>query len=397
LKVFKELGYQTAVISAGDLHVEGLGQFYEGLKPDFLFDYGKASAEFKEKYEVHSWGGAEEGALRIWEKWQAGLGEKGVPTFTLFLGISTHHPYRVPKSFKGPFEEGEQDSLGRYLNAIAYNDQILGEISKKLEAMGAILGVTGDHGEAFGDRHANNFLHKSALFEENLRTFLVLAFPGLIPQVSRSQSPWVSSIPGSVGQVAASLQELVEAAQPNSMRKLRGEARPGQSPVHSEAPSSLDAEATRSLGLPSLLSTRDAPEGQADPLLLYFQKSVEPEVLGIRVGSEKFLIERRAWPEVLQSAQLYNLDNDPVEKSNLLLDQKFLVAHQERLRIYYQAVLEWYAGANASFLKNQDSPARRLLSPTQVVQPAYELLSFGVRGPQGEFRARETDFILGRK
>ncbi len=34
--------------------------------------------------------------------------------------------------------------------------------------------MTGDHGESFGDRHANNFVHKERIYDENIREFLLL-------------------------------------------------------------------------------------------------------------------------------------------------------------------------------------------------------------------------------
>ena len=74
----------------------------------------------------------------------------------------------------------------RYIASLRYTDASLGKLQSQLQAMGlasrTLFVISGDHGEAFGaagGHHANNFLHKNHVYEENIGSFLLLHGPAL--------------------------------------------------------------------------------------------------------------------------------------------------------------------------------------------------------------------------
>lgn len=63
-------------------------------------------------------------------------------------------------------------------SSISFTDQLLRDLAGEVERMGAsedtLLVVIGNHGEAFGDLHPDNFTHKNYLYEENVGNFLMI-------------------------------------------------------------------------------------------------------------------------------------------------------------------------------------------------------------------------------
>jgi arylsulfatase A-like enzyme len=105
----------------------------------------------------------------------------------MYLPIAGHHPYEVP----GEAEASDGSEQGRYLNALRYADDALGQLVDGLKKRGVytntLFVIYGDHGEAFG-QHDGNFGHTFFLYEENVRVPLVIAAPGLITAPIRVDS-----------------------------------------------------------------------------------------------------------------------------------------------------------------------------------------------------------------
>ena len=80
-----------------------------------------------------------------------------------------------------PFEDRARWS--RYWNALHYTDAMVGRLLDALAERGlledTLILVTGDHGEGFGRWHDGNFAHGPHLYEESVKTFLMVSTPGL--------------------------------------------------------------------------------------------------------------------------------------------------------------------------------------------------------------------------
>lgn len=100
------------------------------------------------------------------------------PFFITFRTGMTHYPY-----FPGndPQQYVEDEKHNRYLNAVRVGDQAFGKIMEYLTDADLIdstlVVAVGDHGEAFGEH--GNYLHGSAIYEENVHVPFVLVNPKL--------------------------------------------------------------------------------------------------------------------------------------------------------------------------------------------------------------------------
>src|SRR5439155_26671995 len=90
-----------------------------------------------------------------------------------------HHPYFTPE----PHPFTEKTDRNRYMNALHYADQSLGELIEGMQRLGkyenSVFVICGDQGEAFG-QHPGNFGHTLFIYEENVRVQFLIAAPGSI-------------------------------------------------------------------------------------------------------------------------------------------------------------------------------------------------------------------------
>ncbi len=131
-RVLNQHHYKTALISAGFLDFEGIGEFYRGI------------------------------------------------------------------GYEGPFP-GNND-WGKYGNVLHYNDHIIGRLVEALRRRerldNTVIVISGDHGQAFGRRHARNFAHRNFLYEENIRNFLIVL------DFARIAGPLIVDRTGFIGDIA---------------------------------------------------------------------------------------------------------------------------------------------------------------------------------------------------
>ncbi|MBI2395239.1 MAG: sulfatase-like hydrolase/transferase [Deltaproteobacteria bacterium] len=99
----------------------------------------------------------------------------GKPLFLWVHLFEPHEPYVAHEAH--PFGDAELD---RYDSEIAAADAGLGAIVKSFRATrpGAVVIVSADHGEAFGEHGAR--YHGTTVFEEQVRVPLVISAPGLV-------------------------------------------------------------------------------------------------------------------------------------------------------------------------------------------------------------------------
>ncbi|MCX6611194.1 MAG: sulfatase-like hydrolase/transferase, partial [Acidobacteria bacterium] len=149
----QNLGYTTGLFSSQYLHFEDMDDLLEQGGYDHFQDFDRDLANLDKEKSIHSWGAREE--------------------------VASHHPYGAPTDYRAPFSG--KDDLSQYLNSVHYTDGAIGYLMASLARKGllqdTVFVITGDHGEAFGDRHKMNLVHKNFLYEENVRSFVLMFDP----------------------------------------------------------------------------------------------------------------------------------------------------------------------------------------------------------------------------
>jgi len=165
-------GYRTALFHSGRFMYLGMEDVIHDRGYEQLFDAGAIGGQHESSFGVE-----EPATVERMLEWLKQL-PADEPFFLTYLPTAGHHPYLTPEP--GPFSD-ESDAQ-RYLNALHYGDQALGQLIEGMKKLGryenSLFVFCGDHGEAFGE-HAGNFGHTLYLYEENVRVPLVMFAPGL--------------------------------------------------------------------------------------------------------------------------------------------------------------------------------------------------------------------------
>jgi arylsulfatase A-like enzyme len=128
--------------------------------------------------------------IDVLERWLADGGDE--PLFVWLHLFDPHTPYAPPPRFLerqlaplatsggGDAAEGQDLELergrARYRAEIDYTDSLIGRVLAHPRLAGAIVALTGDHGESLGE-HGIRFRHQE-VYPDTLRVPLVLAWPG---------------------------------------------------------------------------------------------------------------------------------------------------------------------------------------------------------------------------
>ncbi|QKD04586.1 sulfatase-like hydrolase/transferase [Mesorhizobium loti] len=95
------------------------------------------------------------------------------PFFAVMFTAMTHYPYFTDSE---QVHYSDDEKFNAYLNALKIGDQALGQILDSLKQSGkldsTLVVILGDHGEAFGEH--GNYVHASALYEENIHIPLIM-------------------------------------------------------------------------------------------------------------------------------------------------------------------------------------------------------------------------------
>ncbi len=294
---FGEAGYGTALFSSQLLQFENMDGFYRQLDWDHFYEFGQLEEDEQELHRLNSWGGEELNTLDRIFAWIEQR-DHTRPFFVQYLNVATHHPYTAPEGYLGP--ASGDDRLPRYQNALHYTDRVIAELVTRLQQRGldqnTLIAITGDHGQAFADRHANNLTHKNYLYEENVKNFLFLYHPAW------NHAPVVSHRVASIGSIHPTLLGLT-----------------GHPPMDAAHPDLFD------------------PEFDSKPV--FFYKNAYPEKWGLRYGKWKYIATRDD-----NEVELYDLDADPTEQHNLAEQYR---PHLGELRA---AVQQWYLQTNDRFV-----------------------------------------------
>jgi arylsulfatase A-like enzyme len=332
-------GYATGCFYPAFESYENLDRFYGSMSLDRHVSADVLDPAFVEAHRISSWGMEERPFAEMAADWAASVKQ---PFFLTFLTLSTHHPYATPPGWNGPFPGN--DGPERYGNALHYTDAMIHELLARLDAHGlledTIVAVTGDHGEAFAERHVGNLAHNNRIYEENVRSFLLLAAP------RRPIAPLRTDRVGSMGDVMPTLLDLVGGSAP-----------------------SLDVPGQ------DLLSEDYAPR------TVYFHKNIYPAQWGLRDGRWKFIEKEQGEHE----PELYDLDSDPFEQKNLAGERPAMVA------VCHKKCAGWFVSAHADFVDHLEgfTMGRPLLRAEDVTTTGAKLLLFGRMLPDGRFEALE--------
>jgi arylsulfatase A-like enzyme len=100
----------------------------------------------------------------------------------IYISFAAHFPYfDYGEDYRIRKDDGRL--INRYYNNLSLLDHMIKRIYKHLKEQGlldrTILVIMGDHGQAFGQHHPNNFMHYRYSYNENLETPAILYQPAL--------------------------------------------------------------------------------------------------------------------------------------------------------------------------------------------------------------------------
>jgi len=114
----------------------------------------------------------------------------GDPTLVMFLGVTPHHQYLAPTRY-GLKHFADKPGLGRYMNAIRYDDFWTRNIVEMYKELGlyenTIFVIYGDHGEGFAEH--GRYQHDGVIWEEGLRVPLIVHDPQSFDGGARVEGP----------------------------------------------------------------------------------------------------------------------------------------------------------------------------------------------------------------
>ncbi|MDP2345348.1 MAG: sulfatase-like hydrolase/transferase [Deltaproteobacteria bacterium] len=214
--------------------------------------------------------------------WFDGRPDPRAPSLLVVVPLVPHHEYFLPDDAEKPF--GDRTLLERYKNGLRFADDVFARLVDGYRARGVfddtLFVFAGDHGEAF-DEHPRNRLHGSFLYEENVRTPLIIVSTKLFPTTAQT-----SARPSSHADLLPTILDL------------------------------LDLPASTSAQGQSLVSSSFLPR----PVPLF--TAVPTLKVGVRTPRFKLVHDDKSGTD-----ELFDLVADPRERTNLAAAQPQLAAH----------------------------------------------------------------------
>ncbi|GAA4048138.1 hypothetical protein GCM10022409_38160 [Hymenobacter glaciei] len=179
----KKKGFRTGFFFAADTRFQNMNGFLANRQLDTIADFQtipcSQPAQEIDPEKTDFLSSSDEACLiQSVAKWLP-KDSAAAPFFATVWTAQTHYPY-FPAGAEHNYGVSER-YLNRYLNALHYSDQQLGQLLRELRRRGlaesTLVVVVGDHGEAFG-RHVQ-YGHASNIYEENVRIPLLLLNPVL--------------------------------------------------------------------------------------------------------------------------------------------------------------------------------------------------------------------------
>ncbi|WGE54513.1 LTA synthase family protein [Actinobacillus equuli subsp. equuli] len=154
--VYKEKGYKTVFISAGNLMWRNLANYLPIQGVDEIYDQNDLMDRYPESKKTFSyWGIADEFAFKLAEELLANANE---PMFINILTITNHPPYQAPKTYEaktvdpnvlegrmGDNETERRNILESFQYACNALGNFINHIKSSNKANNTIIAATGDH------------------------------------------------------------------------------------------------------------------------------------------------------------------------------------------------------------------------------------------------------------
>jgi arylsulfatase A-like enzyme len=121
------------------------------------------------------------------------------PFLGIYISFAAHFPYfDYGEDYRIMEDDGRL--ISRYYNNLNLLDHMIKRVYDYLKEQGllgrTILVIVGDHGQAFGQHHSNNFMHYRYSYNENLETPAILYQPALFkPRVFEFPTSHVDILP----------------------------------------------------------------------------------------------------------------------------------------------------------------------------------------------------------
>ncbi len=190
-------GYDRFLVTPSSISWYFPTKFVTNTGPHEIHSY--ENLKFKIKEEFHSLGHyIARDEVQTVDFFIRRLSKAKEPFLGTYISFAAHFPY---------FDYGEdfrilndERLISRYYNNLNLLDHMLRRIVNHLEEKGlldrTILVIVGDHGQAFGQHHPNNFMHYRYSYNENLETPAILYQPALFkPRVINFPTSHVDLLP----------------------------------------------------------------------------------------------------------------------------------------------------------------------------------------------------------
>lgn len=228
------------------------------------------------------------------------------PFFAWLHYFDPHAPYDAPLTFRGMYQDQDDERKARYAEEISYVDAQVGRFIDALREKGlyddTLIIVTSDHGEAFGESHDGvvEFGHTYYLYDTTQRVPLLIK-PAHARNTQRRLTQQVELM-----DIAPTILSILEMEIPAEFV--------GESLVEALDGRPLSPEGRDALSF-SIIETT-LPDSDAARLAYVRQFSV-------RSAEWKYILIPRA-----DRAELYDLVLDPQERTNIVATRPEIAAHR---------------------------------------------------------------------
>jgi len=340
-EIFGEMGYQTAGISAIGNVSSGLGfdrgfdKFVDLYKKDSIEPHRTTSTAGDELLGHESGRVVFPLAEQVVDEFERTIlePESDDPFFGFLWTIDPHDPYQPPEgfeSFVNPDYDGQIDGtreslrhatteedfqrlINLYDAEIAYVDHAFGDLLDRLKHHGVydetVIFFVGDHGEAFGD-HDGNVGHSHVPYEELVHVPIIARYPETNPTWEGE-----GDLTSLVDLLPTSLDYVDEYKKWDGVENVTGRSilDGGRTSVYSETDYADVQNSFYSVRRRRWKYIKtESPDNGIKP---YLKKIVDFQFMRQILTNPMYFLRRRFGES---SERLYNLQNDPKERENLV-------------------------------------------------------------------------------
>ncbi len=296
-KLLEEQGYRSVFFQSATETFEDRPQLVENFGYDEF--YGLEDMD-KRGFERAGYLGYEDDImLDPSREWLEKKGDDG-PFLASYVTVTAHHEWLAPERY-GLRDYGVEDRFNRYLNTVRYTDFFVKNLFEQYKELGlyedTIFILYGDHGEGFAEHGVRG--HDNVIYEEGVRVPLIIHDPRRWQEGGRIED----NFPVNHMDIPPTVLDLL-----------------GYELVAGQYPGA------------SIL-------GPPRPRTLYFSCRPDPLCMASIEGYDKYIYHFGKQPE-----ELYDLEEDPLEKNNLV-DQ----VPPRELKMRREELLEWRYKAAAAF------------------------------------------------